>query len=92
RQRTGAADDRLTVFENLQSFALRAPRELLEAVLACPEIASAMANQQPESLLIEPVPASTPSRRTRHSSPAAQDRPPANRTTQRRSKKSPPSR
>ncbi|MFM7162374.1 MAG: hypothetical protein ACKO3P_18620, partial [Planctomycetaceae bacterium] len=27
RQRTGAADDRLTVFENLQSFALRAPRE-----------------------------------------------------------------
>ena len=63
RRRSGARDDRLTIFENLQSFALRAPRELVQAVLESPDIASAMANQQPESLLIEPTCPAPPARR-----------------------------
>ena len=46
---------RVTVFENLQSFALQAPREVVEAVLQSPAINSAMANVQRESMQIEPI-------------------------------------
>lgn len=55
QKRCGFDCEQVTIFENLQSFALQAPREVLQAVLASPQIASAMANAQPESLQIEPI-------------------------------------
>lgn len=39
-----------------QSFALAAPPGVVRAVLACKEIASALANSQPEGLAIDPRP------------------------------------
>jgi len=65
--------EQVTIFENLQSFALQAPREMVQAVLASPQIASAMANAQPESLQIDPIrPSQGPAgeRRTRGSKAA----------------------
>ena len=90
RRRCGARDDRLTIFENLQSFALRAPRELVQAVLESPDIASAMANQQPESLLIEPICPAPPARRSRGPAPRSADISPTRRSAKRR-EKTPPS-
>ncbi|MDA1194974.1 MAG: hypothetical protein O2894_07285 [Planctomycetota bacterium] len=45
----------LKVFGNLQSFAIAAPPALLRQLIACEEIASAMANKQTEDLFIRPV-------------------------------------
>jgi hypothetical protein len=61
QKQCGADCERVTIFENLQSFALQAPREMVQAVLSSPAIASAMANTQPESLQIEPIRPSAPS-------------------------------
>jgi hypothetical protein len=55
QKKCGAEAAQLNVFANLQSFALSAPKELIEAVSRAAEIASATANERPESLLIEPV-------------------------------------
>jgi len=63
REQSQTREDRLTLFENLQSFALQAPRELLQTVVDSPLIASAMANQQPEGLLMEPIRPTQPSSR-----------------------------
>jgi hypothetical protein len=52
---TGARASRLTVFENIQSFALSAPAALIKALTGFKEIASAAANQQEQDLMIRPV-------------------------------------
>jgi len=50
----------INVMPNAQSFALAAPAEVIRAILASKDIASAIANEQPESMAIEPVPRPTP--------------------------------
>src|SRR5207237_2191601 len=52
---TGAKASRLTVFENIQSFALRAPAALIKALTGFKEVASAAANHQEQDLMIRPV-------------------------------------
>lgn len=51
----GQAHEDVNVFENLGSFAVRACPAFLEALLKRPEVASAMANQQSDDMLIRPV-------------------------------------
>ena len=50
----------INVMANAQSFVLEAPPEVIRAVLGSKAIASAIANEQPESMAIEPVPRPTP--------------------------------
>ena len=45
----------VSVFPNIQSFAIDAPPSFVERLLRQPEIDSAMANEQAEDLLIVPV-------------------------------------
>ena len=94
QKQCGAACERVTIFENLQSFALDATREVVQAVLASPAIDSAMANVQPESLQIEPI-RPKPSKSTPRRGTAKTTSPQATRKTSkplsRRSSKKPPS-
>ncbi|MFM8286516.1 MAG: hypothetical protein ACKOGA_07285, partial [Planctomycetaceae bacterium] len=96
RKRSGTCDSQLTIFENLQSFALRAPREFVEAVLESPRIASAMANQQPENMLIEPTSPTLPagntlaSGRSQGNAPRAEETRRSARTATRRPRRTPP--
>jgi hypothetical protein len=55
----------LNVMPRVQSFAVAAPPGVVRSILTCPEIASAMANAQPEGLAIEPVPRPTKKARPR---------------------------
>jgi hypothetical protein len=52
---TGAKTSRLTVFENIQSFAVSAPAALIKGLTDAREVASATANQQEQDLMIRPV-------------------------------------
>jgi len=52
---TGQKVRDLNVLPRIQSFVLSAPPKVVRAVLRCGEIASALANIQPEGLTIEPV-------------------------------------
>jgi hypothetical protein len=45
----------LNVLPRIQQFVLNAPPKVVREVLKCKEIASALANNQPESLAIDPV-------------------------------------
>ena len=54
RRRTGYAPLELSVFENIQSFTLRAPASFVAGLLDEPEIDSALANEQEEDLMIRP--------------------------------------
>lgn len=55
---SGRAVRDLHVMPMAQSFALAAPAGVVRSILESAEIASAMANAQPEDLAIEPVPRS----------------------------------
>jgi hypothetical protein len=57
----------LNVLPRIQQFVLTAPPKVVREVLKCGEIASALANRQPEDLAIEPVgpPAKKPPPRRR---------------------------
>ncbi|MFM8218588.1 MAG: hypothetical protein ACKOJF_06650, partial [Planctomycetaceae bacterium] len=96
RKRSGTCDNQLTLFDNLQSFALRAPREFVEAVLESPRIASAMANQQPENMLIEPTSPTLPAGntlaigRSQGNAPRAEETRRSARTATRRPRRTPP--
>jgi len=52
---TGATAIQVTVFDNIQSFAVSAPAILIKSLIGFKEIASAMSNQQQQDLLIRPV-------------------------------------
>jgi len=51
----GEVHEDVNIFENLGSFAVRARPAFLEALLNRPEVATAMANQQSQDMLIRPV-------------------------------------
>ncbi len=51
---TGIKAGDVNVFRNLGSFVVAADKRFIHAMLGEPEIASAMANQQPESVFIQP--------------------------------------
>lgn len=65
---THSAPKRVTVFSNLQAFAVAGPPELLRAIMARDEVISATANIQQEDLLIRPI------ERKRHADPPARRR------------------
>ena len=52
---TGQKIHDLNVLPRAQQFILAAPAKVVREVLKCAEIASALANKQPESLTIDPV-------------------------------------
>jgi hypothetical protein len=54
-RRTKTSPTDLNVFPNLQSFAIDAPADFIGTLLEQPEIDSAVANSQPEDMLIRPV-------------------------------------
>ena len=67
RQATGDRERGVTVFANIQSFAVDAPAPFIKTILGEPEIESASANNQSEDLTIPPVevtPAELPRART----------------------------
>ncbi|MEN3331859.1 MAG: hypothetical protein V7641_1224 [Blastocatellia bacterium] len=55
KQRTGSQENRINIFRNLGSFVVSAPPVFLQELLLQPEIAAAMANQQPQQEVIKPV-------------------------------------
>jgi hypothetical protein len=54
-QKVGEEPQQLTVFANVGSFAVLASPALIRQLLNQPEVASAVANQQPSDMLIQPV-------------------------------------
>jgi hypothetical protein len=60
QEASGQAVLDLHVMPLAQSFVVAAPAGVVRAILDSSEVASAMANAQPEDLLIEPVPRSSP--------------------------------
>src|SRR5436305_188800 len=77
-----ARPDGLSVFPNIQSFALQAPPAFLRHLLEQPEIDSAMASSRPEPMLIAPESeheARLPARTQPRASKAAKPAPPASR-------------
>src|SRR5262245_4201709 len=51
----GEAHEVVNVFDQIGSFVVRARPAFLKALIECPEVTAAMANQQSEELLIRPV-------------------------------------
>ena len=51
----GVEAKEINIFRNLGAFAVSAPSTFIRALLTEPEIASATANQQPESMMIPPM-------------------------------------
>lgn len=87
QKQCGVAPAQVNVFANLQSFALSAPRELIETLSHTEAIASATANVQSESMLIEPVrPARGRKKDAKSESPS---RPRPRKTPRSRSRKKP---
>jgi hypothetical protein len=56
----------LNVLPRIQQFVLAAPPKVVREVLKCREIASALANRQPEDIAIEPVGPPAKKSRPRH--------------------------
>ena len=52
---SGSSPQAVQVFANLQSFAVQGSSALVNAIIARPEIETAMANEQPGEVLIKPV-------------------------------------
>lgn len=52
---TGLRPDASTVFDNLHSFSVRAPKKFVEALQRASEVAQVVPNALPGSALIEPV-------------------------------------
>jgi len=52
---SGSKPQAVQVFANLQSFAVQGSSALVNAIIARPEIETAMANEQSEAMLIKPV-------------------------------------
>jgi len=50
----GVEAEEINIFQNLGAFALSAPPDFIRALLTKPEIATATANQQQESMMIPP--------------------------------------
>lgn len=50
----GVQAKEINIFRNLGAFAVSAPPDFIRALLTEPEIATATANQQPESMMIPP--------------------------------------
>ncbi|HEX5705973.1 MAG TPA: hypothetical protein VFX96_01660 [Pyrinomonadaceae bacterium] len=63
REKTDTSEQRLNIFHNLGMFVISAPARFVRELLSQPEIASAIANQQPESAAI-PLPKAKPSKKT----------------------------
>ena len=51
----GVKAEEINIFRNLGAFAVSAPPDFIRALLTEPEIASATANRQQESMMISPV-------------------------------------
>lgn len=51
----GVEAEEINIFRNLGAFAVSAPPTFIRALLTEPEIATATANEQPESMFIAPV-------------------------------------
>ena len=51
----GVEAEEINIFRNLGAFAVSAPPDFIRALLTEPEIASATANRQQESMMIPPV-------------------------------------
>ena len=52
---SGSSPESFQIFTNVQSFSVLGTRALVEAVIAQPEVASAVANLQAEDALIKPL-------------------------------------
>ena len=52
---TGLSPDQSTVFENLHSFSVRAPKRFVDALARSDDVAQVVPNTMPRSALIEPV-------------------------------------
>jgi hypothetical protein len=55
KKHVGSKEKRYHVFKNLGSFVIDADPRFLRELISQPEVASAMANRQPESMLIAPI-------------------------------------
>lgn len=55
QEHTGHKPLDVNVFDNLQSFAVRAPAAFVKDLLESPEVESALSNEQDQDLLIRPV-------------------------------------
>lgn len=55
KNQTGSQENRFNIFRNLGSFVISAQPDFLHELIAQPEIAMAMANQQPAQEVIKPV-------------------------------------
>jgi hypothetical protein len=55
QQESGEHEDAINVFKYLGSFAISASPAFMKALIAQPEVASALANKQPDSGMIRPV-------------------------------------
>ena len=55
KKKVGSSESRYNVFKNLGSFVVSAEPEFLRELISQPEVAAAVANQQPEGTVIAPV-------------------------------------